>query len=108
MGQLPTLDFEVRALASAIAMPEYPEGFEEARLALLKASNEHAVLEVAGIIAAHALISKTVDLAGFFSPIPTICRILARIIMMARFIRELVTFVPRMILAWCGAKEKQW
>jgi hypothetical protein len=106
MGKLPTLDAEVRALASAIAMPE--EGYEDARLVLLKASNEHAVLEVAGIIAFHSAISKTVDLAGFFNPMADILKILARIIIMARVIRELVTFVPRWILVWwCGTKEKQ-
>ena len=104
MGKLPSLDAHVRALGIAIADQE---GYEEARLALLEASNEHALLDVAGIIALHAVYTKTVDLNGFYSPFPNIIRTLGSIVIAARYLREMVTFLPRMIHMWFLAKEKQ-
>lgn len=62
----PELEKEARGLGAAMTQPEM--GYEDTRRALLDASNEHAVLEVAGVIACHSLISKVVDVAGFNCP----------------------------------------
>ena len=79
MGKAPDLDSEIRTLGTTLAQPETML-YHDARQALLEASNEHALLDVAGIIAWHSLISKMVDLSGFFHPkIPGIFTKLATI-----------------------------
>ena len=64
MGQLHSLDHQARALGRALALNT---GVSEARSALLERSNEHALLDITGIIAWHACISKVVDMSGFYS-----------------------------------------
>lgn len=107
MGREPELDAQVRALGTEMAQPERML-YKEARLALLKASNEHAVLDVAGIIAWHSLISKVVDVSGFFHPkIPGIFSKLSVIAIAARRIRNFLRSPFQMILSWSSNKEKQ-
>ncbi|CAB9506059.1 expressed unknown protein [Seminavis robusta] len=98
MGHTPSLDTQVRALGRAMAKPE--AGYQEARQALLDASNEHALLDVAGIIAWHSLISKCVDMSGFYSEkVPNIIGKLAKIAIVTRAIREILLLLPRLLLA---------
>lgn len=106
MGKQPELEAEVRALGTEMAQPEKMR-YEDARRALLEASNEHAVLDVAGIIAWHALISKVVDVSGFFAPkIPNIFSKLAVIAIFARRVRTFFLTPFHMILSWGTTKEK--
>lgn len=110
MGEVPTLTKEVRALGEAMARPEDEEGYKKARQALIDASNEHAVLDVSGIIAWHSLISKVVDTAGFYSPrVPTIISKLSTVVIFARSIRDLLMSPVRFVTGWSkmDAKEKQ-
>ena len=88
MNKTPQLAAESRELGTALALHE---GVEEARQALLGASNEHALLDVAGIIAWHALISKVVDVAGFYTAkVPNIIRKLGAIATFCHKVRDFV------------------
>ena len=82
---------EIGALAFAVASPENMDEIRAARKALLAQSNEHVLLDVAGIIAFFATITTVVDFGGHFSPglINTLNKI-AKVISGARVARQRV------------------
>lgn len=106
MGKLPDLDTESRALGRALALHE---GLPEARRALLAASNEHALLDITGIIAWHSLISRVVDMSGFYSTkVLAVIGTLAKLAIFFRMLRTFLLFPLRMLLvSKSEAKSKQ-
>jgi len=82
---------EISALATAVASPEDMERIRTAREALLAESNEHALLDTAGIIAFFATITIVVDFAGHFSPhLVNVLNKMAKVISSARVARMIV------------------
>lgn len=106
MGEEPPLVDQVRQLGTAMAQPETGD-YHQARLDLLQASNEHALLDVTGIIAWHAFVSKVVDVAGFYSNnIPSKIDRLAHLLVRARTIRR-VLMGPLVWISRFVTKPKQ-
>lgn len=88
MGRKPLYDTQVRAFGRALALHE---GVAPARDALLDVANEHALLDVTGIVAWHSLISKVVDMSGFYSKkVPKIIGLLARLAVFCRKVRQVL------------------
>ena len=88
-----------------MAVPEEKEGYQKARQELLEASNDHAVMDVAAIIAFFAMITKVVDVNGFHNPLVTNAMSRAcTLLIYARAIREFVLMLPRMILSFFGIR----
>lgn len=67
LGWQHPLHDEISALAIAVASPETPEKIGLARKALAERSNEHALLDAAGIIGFFATITILVDFTGHSS-----------------------------------------
>ena len=95
-GKLADLHDQGSALGRALALHE---NVDQARADLLAASNRHALLDITGIIAWHSLISKVVDMSGFYSAkVPTIIAKLAKLAIFFRRVRRVLLF-PLFMLA---------
>ena len=101
------MDGQGRALGRALALHE---GVAEARKDLLAASNEHALMDITGIIAWHSLVSRVVDMSGVDSAkVPTMIGKLARLAIFFRMVRSFLLFPIRMLLqpGKAGKEDKQ-
>ncbi|CAB9518769.1 expressed unknown protein [Seminavis robusta] len=105
-GGKPSLEAQTSALGAAMAMPHVAEDCTEARLALVEAAgNQHALLDVAAAIAYFSLMTKIVDMNGFYHPsVNSIgVKLVPAIFTGARKIREFIWCIvmfPCALLLW--------
>ena len=100
LGHAPPLEDKIRRLGTALGQPETGD-YIQARQAFLldDSANEHALLDVAGIIAWHAMISKVVDVSGFYSAkVTTIIGKLTVLVIWARTVREFLLAPLRVLM----------
>mmetsp|Transcript_18736 Transcript_18736/g.44018 ORF Transcript_18736/g.44018 Transcript_18736/m.44018 type:complete len:107 (+) Transcript_18736:1004-1324(+) len=87
-GHMPLHD-EIATLGRSVASPDQMELIRQARNALLEKSNEHVLLDTAGIIGFFATITLVVDFAGHYSDkITNMLAAMSKILSGARQVRQ--------------------